>query len=217
CDGDDTALLALRRPEWRAVVEVSTPVPGTVAAVLLHRGRVGIGLCDELLGRPGITASTDVIGECAQRRGEKPGEPNAIAPSLDADATHAVVPVTYAYEWKSVHAGGARLPQRAEAVFVHRRGLRAHLRQVIHLVLVRLEFSHGEEWNHFAQHSRVSGDADIVVHHVRQPGQVIREASADTAPALRMPPVLHVSLLELTCCSAQYVFACHLGLGVHER
>ena len=43
----------------------------------------------------------------------------------------------------------------------------------------------------------VAGHAHVLVHHERQPGQIVREARAHAAPGMRMPPVLHVAFQEL--------------------
>ena len=100
-------------------------------------------------------------------------------------------------------------PQRAQAVLVHGAVLVAHLRQIVHLVLVRLERPHGQEGHLLVEHRVVAGDPHVVVDHVRQPGEVVGEPRAHAAAALRMPPVLHVALDELARRRAQDVLARH--------
>ena len=71
------------------------------------------------------------------------------------------------------------------------------LGQVVDLVLVGRQLPHREERHVLVEHRRVAGDRDVVIHDVRQPHEIVGEAGPDAAPALRVPPVLHVALDEL--------------------
>ena len=80
--------------------------------------------------------------EGAERRNQKPGEPHTLATSLHADAIHAVIPIADADERQTVGTRRCRLAQRAETVLVDRPLLIARTRQVVDLVLVRLQCAH---------------------------------------------------------------------------
>src|SRR5918994_5263892 len=62
----------------------------------------------------------------------------------------------------------------------------------------------------------VAGRDHVVIHNVRQPGEVVRESGAHAASALRMPPVLNVALEKLAGRGPEYVLPRHYRLGVHE-
>ena len=110
----------------------------------------------------------------------------------------------------------ARAPQRAYAVLVEASLLVTHAGLVVDLVLVRLKSPHREKGHRLVEHRRIAGHLYIVIHHVRQPGQVIGEACPHAAPRRRMPPVLHIPFLKLPSRGAQDVRARHLRLRIHE-
>ena len=49
----------------------------------------------------------------------------------------------------------------------------------------------------FVENVDIAGGRDVVTHHKRQPKIVVGKSCAYAAPRGRMPPVLHVALLEL--------------------
>ena len=72
-------------------------------------------------------------------------------------------------------------------------------------MLLRFERAHRQVGNAFVEYRRVARHAHV------------RKASAHAAAALRMPPVLHVALDELTRRGAQDVGARDIPFRVHER
>src|SRR4030088_1310591 len=83
-------------------------------------------------------------GEAAERRGEKPGEPDTLALPMNPHSVHAVVPIAGSDEWKPVHARGGRAIERADAMLVECAGLVAPDRLLVGLLFIRCERSHAE-------------------------------------------------------------------------
>ena len=184
--------------------------------MFLDRRCVRVGPLTEIGGDGHIAAGLGVLGESPQGSDQEPREPHTLPPALHTHPVHPVVPVTDADQGKPVRAGGAGSLERSQAVLVHARALLGDLGQVVHLVLIRFQRAHAEKGDGLVEHGRVAGDAHIVIDHVRQPGEIIGEPGAHAAPALRVPPVLHVTFDELAGGRAQDVLPGERRLGVDE-
>src|SRR5690606_5528941 len=101
-DGVYAALHALPGAQRRAIIEVGAPVPVAIPAVLLDGQDVGIRLRTELGGKARVTALLHMPREGSQVGRQEPGQPHALAATLNAHATHAVVPVADADQRQSV-------------------------------------------------------------------------------------------------------------------
>ena len=97
-----------------------------------------------------------------------------------------------------MRAHGAGPIERAHAVLVERRRVRAHLREVIDLVLVGARArASSRKGTSSSSTVVVARDAHVLIDDVGEPDEVVREARAHAAPGVRVPPVLHVALDEL--------------------
>ncbi len=72
-----------------------------------------------------------------------------------------------------------------------------------------------QEGNVLVQDGAVTGHAYIMRCHKWEPEQVVRAARADAAPRGRMPPVQHVTLLELMGCRLEDVLAHQVRANVN--
>ncbi len=215
-DRIDATLLTGCGAERRPVIEVRSAIPGAVPRVRLDGGSVRVGPLTEPCGGAGVPPPLGVNREESERPNEEPGQPHALALSAHADAIHPVVPVTDADQRKPVIARGARLIERADTVRVHGGPFLRHARQVVDLVLVRIQLSHGQEGRRLVEHRAIACDAHVVIDDIRQPREVVGESSPHSAAALRMPPVLDVALGELPPGRADYVLARDRRLRVDE-
>ena len=120
----DPALLVLRRPERRPVVEVGAPVPAAVPRELedAAQPRRLVPVAEREIG---ALAGIADRGEVGQHADEEPSEPHALAAAFVADAVHAVVPVAAAHQRQPVLAVPAGVRDRADAVLEHARRLAA--------------------------------------------------------------------------------------------
>jgi hypothetical protein len=116
---------------------------------------------------------------------------------VGSDLVHAVVPIAGAHQGQTVRAEPVAVFQRAHAVFVHRPRLPTHLRQVEVLFLVRPQHRGVEERHRLIEQGGVASRSHVMVHHERKEEQVVGDTGADADAGGRMPPVLHVPLLEL--------------------
>ena len=119
-DGIDAALGVLRRPEWRAVIEVRPAVPFAVPCSFERVFQLSRRAPDRspacwLSPRDSASAANGPSSDA-----KKPAEPHAFAPALCADFVHAVVPIAGADERQPMHARLHRPRDRARAVFVDR-------------------------------------------------------------------------------------------------
>src|SRR6266540_2659807 len=139
-----------------------------------------------------------MLSEFPQRHNEEPGKPHTFATPLYADTIHPVVPVTASHQRQSVLAHCASPSQRTDTVVVKRFDNVRYLRQLEQLHFLRVELSHPEIWHSVVEYRGIAGQAEIVIHDVRKPDEIVRESRPNAPPALRMPPVLHVSFLKLS-------------------
>src|SRR3954465_15623596 len=89
--------------------------------------------------------------------------------------------------------------------------------QIVDLVRIRVQLPHGVRKHVDVEDSGVARNIDVVVEDVRQPYKIVRELRSDSAPTLRMPPMLHVAFDELPARRANDVFARDAGVRIHER
>src|SRR6185295_12278799 len=106
---------------------------------LFDGGQQPIGEAAVLIGAVVFSAGGSDGSEPPKNMKEEPGQPDALAPSFDADEVHAVVPVAGADEWKSVRSALEVQRDRANAVFVEWRNLTRDSRTLVGLVLPRVE------------------------------------------------------------------------------
>ena len=143
-DRIDLAVVALRRAERRAVVEVGSAVPRSVPPCALYRFVVVVGPLHELIAHCLISARCRVLGEFPERHDQEPRQPHALSLSLDSDSVHSIVPVAASHERKPVLANGAPSPQRADAVIVQRLHHLGDLREVEQLGFAGIQLTHME-------------------------------------------------------------------------
>ena len=129
----------------------------------------------------------------------------------------AIVPVAAAKERQTVDAEVEPAFDRPNAVVVERSGGGARLGQVVGRFLVGPGHAALQEGHRRVEHARVAGRLHVAADRRRQPEEVVGTVCADAAALRRMPPVLHVALLELSARRAEQVFAKQFGGGVHER
>ena len=195
-DGVDGALVALRRPERRAVVVGAAPVPLPVPGPPQRRGQ------PHRLG-PVAVGAGDVAAVGAERREvgehgvEEEAEPGALAAPLAPDPVHPVVPVAAPHERQAAGAGGEGAVEGQDGVLVERAVLGGGAGPRVGVLLAGLERRPLQERDPLVEHAAVAGGADVVRHGVGEPGQVVGAAGAGPLAARRVPPVLHVPLAEL--------------------
>ena len=126
----DPALVVLRRPERRPVVEIRAAVPVAVPGELEHAGEPPRLVP---IARRQIAAFAPLAErrELVQHDDEEPAEPHAFAAAAVADAVHAVVPVAGADERQPVRAVVHRAVDGADAVLEERRALGGHARAAL--------------------------------------------------------------------------------------
>src|SRR5262245_28166577 len=73
-----------------------------------------------------------------------------------------------------------------------------------------------KKWYFLLQHPCISKGLDIAAGGIGQPEIVIRKARPDSPVTGRMPPVLHVSFLELVCGRTKKMFAQQNRTGVDK-
>src|SRR5688572_15551453 len=185
--------------------------------MLLDRLRIRVRRRAQRRSGLAVAAPLADRGKWTQRRDQEPGGPDALAAAMNADSIHSVVPVAASDQRQPVLALRAGPLERSYAVLVYRGLFFRDLREVVHLVLVGIQLAHGQKWRGLVEHALVTGYGDIAIDDVRQPDEVVREASAHAASRLWMPPVLHVAFHELPGGSAHDLLSRHRGLGVQQR
>ena len=103
-----------------------------------------------------------------------------------------------------------------QAVFVDSALLLRDRRTVVIGFLLGAEFPSVEIGNAFFEHPGVASGLDIPTHGQRQPEQIIGTPGANTTTGGRMPPVLHVPLLELPARRPQDLLAEQFRRGMHQ-
>ena len=207
------------RAERRAVVEEGAAIPGAVPAVRLDGRGVGVGLQPELAGDLRVAARVRVLGEGPQGGDQEPRQPDALAAALrrrpgscrrsSRRRRSAAGRARPRCRPAAAPGGNARRRCRAPRRPAGGRTPRARRARAARIAQERAPHSSSTDASPV--------DAEVVVHDVGQPGEIVREAGPDAASALRVPPVLHVALDELPAGGAQDVLARERRLGVDER
>ena len=144
-----------------------------------------------------VAAGFDQGRKPLEHHGEEPAQPDAFALAVDADAVHAVVPIAAAHQRQAVCAEAKAVVDRPEAVAEQILRKRGDGGQLVALVFVRLQRQRMQVGDSFVEDVGVAGGGDVVAHDERQPEVVVGESRANAAAGRRMPPMLHVALLEL--------------------
>src|SRR4051812_21768734 len=110
--------------------------------------------------------------------------------------------------------GAAR--NRPQAMLIQSAHLFRYGRGTVHILLVGGQEGSFQEWSLLVEYPVVSGCLHVVRGNKRKPQQVVREASAHTAPGRWVPPVLHVTLFKLSLSTSQYLLAGNIRRGVHQ-
>src|SRR5687768_3786452 len=118
-DRVNAAFLALLRSQRSPVVEVGAPVPLAIPRMFLDSSGIFVGVPAELCGYGRVAAGVHVNGKGPQGRDEEPGQPHALAPSLETHPVHAVIPVADSDQRQAVLAGGAGSPECPETMLVY--------------------------------------------------------------------------------------------------
>ena len=106
--------------------------------------------------------------------------------------------------------------QCSHAVLVDRPGHVAHIGETVILLLFGLQDRRSQERHPLVEQSRVAGCGDVVAGDERQEVEIVGDPCADAAARRRVPPVLHVALLELSGGRSQDLRARFLSGAVDE-
>ena len=157
-DGVDAALVVGRGPERRAVVEVRAPVPLAVPAVLLELLRAAWRPPPRSVRRMASSPTPRRDrAELRQHLAQEEAQPDALAPALDADQVHAVVPVAGAHQRQAVRAEAQPVHDGAHAVLVEAGGSRRAAGQVVVRVVAGVHRAALEEVDRLVQDAGVAG------------------------------------------------------------
>ena len=99
---------------------------------------------------------------------------------------------------------------------VERCALSRHLRPLVCLVLVRVQHATGQEGNDRVEDGRIAGRLDVVQGCVDHPQPVIGESRPYTLATGFVPPMLHVTLDELSRRRAQQLLVEDRRVGCDE-
>src|SRR4029079_9352856 len=138
---------------------------------------------------------------------EKPGEPHTLTFSPNANTIHSVIPVAAANQRKSMSSTRCSTIQNVNAVIEHA-GVK--VRRVWHgvqLFFVLVEKSHCEVRRALIENGVIAGHLQIVIDNEWKPHEIIRELRPQAASAVRMPPMLYITLDELPARSFDYLIA----------
>src|SRR4029077_5612310 len=108
-------------------------------------------------------------------------------------------------------------PERPNTVVVNGPHLRCDLRQLIDLVLIRIELPHRQVGNLDVEYPAITRDIDVVIDDIWEPHEIVREPGSHSAAGLRMPPMLDIPFHELAPCRTYDVLPRNRGIGIHER
>ena len=132
---------------------------------------------------------------------EEPAQPDALTLTVNADAIHAVVPITGAHEGKAMRPRRHCFAQRAATMLIKRTHGGGRLILGIALFGLTQRFA-AQEGRLFGQDTGVTRGGDIGGGDIGQPGQVIANARAHPTTRGRMPPVQHIAGFKLVAGAA---------------
>ena len=168
-------------------------------------------------GEGWVATRTRQLGELPEHFAQEEAQPDALALALHPHQVHAVVPVAGTDQRQAVLAELQSTPDGPHAVLVQAGHVGGPAGQIVVGVVLRVDRAAFQEGHGFIQHAGVPGARHIAAHRQRQPEVVVRTMRAHAPARGRMPPVLDISLLELTARAQQQVLAHQPGLGVDER
>ncbi len=177
-DRVDPALLVLRGAERRSVVEIGAPVPVPVPGFPLDRHLQRVHVRAPPLCPLGVSALPGEPGELPEVGVEEPGEPDALALPLAADAVHSVVPVSGPHQRQAVRPDGEAAVERAGAVLEERPDLGGDLGHEEPLQFLGLQRLAAQERHAVVEHARVPRDLEVVRDGVGEPEQVVGHPGA---------------------------------------
>ena len=157
-----------------------------------------------------------------ERGVQEPPEPDAFTAPHLADPIHAIVPVARADQRQAVLPNGQAPLQRPRTVFEQRSGVVGGDGLKVRVLLTRSQCLALQKRHPFIQNREVTSRLDVVSGGVRQPDPIISNAGADAGAVRafftrRQPPMLDVTLDELSTGCAQQMLARQGGPGKCER
>ena len=216
-EGIDLAFRIGRGSERFAIVEVGTTVPLAVPRMLLDVLPELACLIEAVIGEGGVVPRARQARKLGEHVVQEEGQPDALAAAVVAHPVHAVIPVAAPDEGQAVYAEFQAALDGAHAVLVKRRRLLGPVRQVVVGFLLGLDRPGLEEGNLFLQHAGVRDAGHVTAGRVGQPEKVVGKVGAHAAAGRRMPPMLHIALLELAGRGAEQVLAGQGRLRMHQR
>ncbi len=114
------------------------------------------------------------------------------------DHIHSIVPVTGADQWETVLPTCESPQNGSHTVFVQRSRFVRPAREIVIRVLICVDWAAFDERDRDIQHPRVPGRHHVATGGEWEPEEIIGTARAHAPAGGGMPPMLHVSLLELT-------------------
>ena len=155
-------------------------------------------------GRPlRVATAYGKFPECLQHCEEEPAIPNAFPLAAHADLVHSIVPIPGAHQGKAVNPELVAVLQGTFAMLVDGPRLFADGRQAIVFHLAGPKHRGLQECHTLVEQGGVACRDDVVVDCQRQEVQIVGDAGAHATAGRRVPPMLHVALLELPCGRAQ--------------
>ena len=217
CDQVDAAFGLCSRTKRRAVVEEGALVPAAVPGLAVQRldpaGACALPVCGARRFAALLRQRRQAVDHCAQ----EPGQPHRLALAAVADAVHAVVPVARADQRQPVHAHGQTAVDGTRGVFVERCVLAIHRRRLVDVLGVRRHRAALQEGDAFIEQRVLARALDVVRQRERQPQPVIGKMGAHAGAARQVPPMLNVTLRELTRRAGQQLAAKQCGRKAHHR
>ncbi len=208
----DPGFGACRRPQGRAVVKRSPEIPRPVPRKLLNPLDERFPVLFIRYSEIEPAHESGHFRHPLQHIDHEPRQPDALPLPSGSHEVHPVVPVSGSHQRQSMHPKFLAARERALAVLEKRSPLRRHSRRLETLGLIVFEQRRVEECDVLAQDIGIAGDRDVMGDHERKPQEIIGDPGADPHPARRMPPVLDISLFELTACREQNVLPRQRGI-----
>ena len=149
-------------------------------------------------GEGDVTVHAGNLGEPHEHFIKEKSQPDAFAFAVFAHPVHAVVPVTGADERQAMLTKRETLQNGSHTVFVQTGRFFGPAGQIVIRVLLRVYRAAFDEVDGFIQHARVPCVQDVTARRQGQPEVIIRTACTHAPARGGMPPMLDISLLELT-------------------
>src|SRR5574341_496718 len=187
-----------RRSQRRAIVEVGAAVPLAIPAILLDILAHVSRLPPATFGEGYVTVPVGNLSEPHEDFIQEKPQPDTFACAVLPHNVHAVVPVTGADERQAVLTKSEAPQNGAHTVFVQTGRFFGPAGQIVIRVLLRAYRAAFDEVDGFIQHPGVPRVQNVAARRQGQPEVIIRTVCTHTPARGGMPPVLNISLLELT-------------------